>query len=111
MSRRRSRPQTQSPRSETWGLSVRDITRTYANDKQLDDDLGVVITSMSTGQPAQKAELFPGDVIRSINAEPVTDLDALMKMYDASVKAKDKTVLLEIQRGRGTQSAVLKVSY
>jgi serine protease Do len=96
---------------KTWGLSVRDITRTYANDKQLDDDLGVVITSMSTGQPAQKAELFPGDVIRSINAEPVTDLDALLKMFDASVKAKDKAVLLEIQRGRGTQSAVLKVSY
>jgi serine protease Do len=96
---------------KSWGLSVRDVTRTYANDRQLDDDLGAVITSMSTGQPAQKAELLPGDVVRSVNAEPVTDLEALLKIFDASVKAKEKSVLLEIQRGRGTQSAVLRVSY
>ena len=37
--------------------------------------------------------------------------DALLKAFDASVKAKEKSVLLEILRGRGTQSAVLKVSY
>ena len=96
---------------KAWGLSVRDVTRTYANDKQLDDDLGAVITSMSTGQPAQKAELYPGDVIRAVNAEPVADLDALAKAFEASVKAKQPRVLLEIRRGRGTQSAVLKVSY
>ncbi len=94
-----------------WGLSVRDVTRTYANEKQLDDDLGAVITSMSTGQPAQKAELFEGDVIRSVNGEAVEDLEQLAKFYDDAKKKKDTRVLLEIQRGRGQQSAVLKVTY
>src|SRR3989440_5654750 len=42
---------------KTWGVSVRDVTRTYANARQLDDDLGVTVTTMSPGFPAQKAEL------------------------------------------------------
>jgi serine protease Do len=96
---------------KTWGLSVRDVTRTYANENQLDDDLGVVVTTMSFGSAAQKAQLNPGDVIRSVNGEPADDLEAFTKLYDASVKAKEARVLLEVQRGRGTQSAVLSVSY
>jgi serine protease Do len=96
---------------KTWGLSVRDVTRRYANDEQLDDDTGVVITTMSPGYPAAKAELQSGDVIRSVNQQPATDLDAFMKLYNDSVKNKDKTVFLEIQRNRGRANAVLKVTY
>jgi serine protease Do len=94
-----------------WGLSVRDVTRTYANRKQLDDDTGVVVTSLSPGFPGAKAELRDDDVIRSINQQPVTDLDEFVKLYDQSVAAKDAKVLLEIQRGRSLQSAVLKIDY
>jgi serine protease Do len=96
---------------KTWGLSVRDVTHTYANERQLDDDLGVVVTTMSPGYPAQKAELAPGDVIRAVDGEPVEDLDAFLKMYENSVSKKDNRVLLEVQRGRGIQSAVMKVTY
>jgi serine protease Do len=96
---------------KTWGLSVRDVTRAYANQRLLDDDSGVVVTTMSSGYPAAKAELFPGDVIRSVNSEEVKDLDGFIKLYDASVKAKEKAVLLEVQRGRGRQTAVMKVTY
>ena len=70
-----------------------------------------MVTTLSPGYPAAKAELLPGDVIRSVNQEPITDLDEFKKLYDASVKAADGTVLLEVQRGRGRQSAVLKVTY
>jgi serine protease Do len=94
-----------------WGLSVRDVTRTYANEQQLDDDTGVVVTTLSQGYPASKAELQSGDVIRSVNQKPVTDLDEFAKLYEESQKAKDARVLLELQRGRGRRSAVLKVSY
>jgi serine protease Do len=94
-----------------WGLSVRDVTRRYANESQLDDDTGVVVTTMSGGYPAAKAELRSGDVIRQVNQKPVTDLNEFIKLYDESVKNKDAQVLLEIQRGRGRMSAVLKVTY
>jgi serine protease Do len=96
---------------KVWGMSVRDVTRRYANEEQLDDDTGVVITTMSTGYPAAKADLQSGDVIRSVNQKPATDLDEFMKLYNESVKNKDKTVLLEIQRNRGRNNAVLKVTY
>jgi hypothetical protein len=41
----------------------------------------------------------------------VTDLEALTKLYDASIEKKEPRVLLEVKRGRGTRSAVLRVNY
>jgi serine protease Do len=96
---------------KTWGLSVRDVTRTFANERQFDDDQGVVATTLSGGYPAQKADLAPGDVIRFVNGSPVEDLEAFMKLYEASIEKKQSRVLLEVSRGRGTRSAVLKVTY
>jgi len=94
---------------KTWGLSVRDVTPAYANENQLDDDQGVAVTTLSPGYPAAKAELDAGDIIRSINGKPVTDLDEFDKLYQASTKAKDTRVLIEFKRGRGLRRAVLKV--
>lgn len=97
--------------AKAWGLSIGDVTRAYANSRQLDDDRGVVVTSLTRGYPADKAELETGDVIRSINGQPVEDLDAFMTLFNASVQAKEPMVLLKITRGRGERDAVLKVSY
>lgn len=97
--------------AKVWGLSVRDVTRTYANDKQLDDDTGVVVTSLSSGYPAAKAELENGDVIRAVNQQPITNLDEFVKLYEQSIEQKDELVLLAVQRGRGMRSVVLKVTY
>ncbi|HSI34954.1 MAG TPA: trypsin-like peptidase domain-containing protein [Tepidisphaeraceae bacterium] len=101
----------QEQEAKTWGLSVRDVTRQYANQAQLDDDSGVWITTLSPGYPAAKAELQVGDVIRSVNLKPVKDLDEFVKLYDASTKNKDAKVLIEVSRNRGKQTALLKVSY
>ena len=96
---------------KTWGLSVRDVTPAYANEQQLDDDTGVAVTTLSPGYPAAKAELQAGDIIRTVNGKPVVDLDEFAKLYDASTKAKESRVLIEVQRGRGRRRAVLKVDY
>lgn len=92
-----------------WGLSVRDVTRALAADRQLDDDTGVIVTTLSPGYPAAKALLAPGDVIYSINGQAVTDLDRFSEIYDKLIADKAAQVLLEIQRGRGRQSAVLRI--
>src|SRR5204863_3032331 len=94
-----------------WGLSVRDVTRTYANENQLDDDRGVVVTTLNPGYPAAKAELSSGDVILSVNQKEATDLDEFLKLYKQSLARKDTRVLLEIQRGRSRRSSVLKIIY
>jgi serine protease Do len=87
------------------------VTRAYANEQQLDDDTGVVITTMSSGYPAAKADLDSGDVIREVNQQPAKDLDEFLRLYNESTRQKDSRVLLEVQRGRGRRSAVLKVTY
>ncbi len=92
-----------------WGLSVRDVTTRYANEQQLDDANGVVVTTLNPGYPAAKAELQSGDVVRSVNGEKVEDLDAFMKVYKKSTTEKQGRVLMEVQRGRGVRRAVLKV--
>jgi serine protease Do len=96
---------------KTWGVSVRDVTRALANQRQLDDDKGVIVTTLNPGFPAQKAELSPGDVIRAVNGSPVEDLEAFMKVYKESTEKKESRVLLEVTHGRGTHSAVMKVTY
>src|SRR5439155_15087953 len=88
---------------KTWGVSVRDVTRAYANARQLDDDLRATITTMSPGYPAQKAELQSGDVIRAVNGKQVKDLDELMTLYNDSIKKTETRVLLEVKRGRATR--------
>jgi serine protease Do len=94
-----------------WGLSVREVTRAYANQAQLDDAIGVVVTTMSPDYPAAEAELQSGDVIRAVNQQPATDLDEFLRLYNESMHNKDPRILLNIERGRGRLSAVLKVSY
>jgi len=96
---------------DAWGVTVREVTRAYANDEQLDDDTGVVVTTFSPGSPAARAELASGDVIRSVNGKDVSDLTAFQALFTESTDAKDDRVLLEIQRGRAKRSAVLKVTY
>jgi serine protease Do len=94
-----------------WGLSVRDVTRAYANENQLQDDKGVVVTTLSPGLAAAKAEIHPGDVIRAVNGDPVEDLQAFAKLYKDSTDQREARVLLLVTRGRGANNTVLKVSY
>src|SRR4051794_27133600 len=96
---------------KTWGITVRDISRAYANERQLDDDKGVVVTGISPGYPAAKGELQTDDVIVRVNEKDVEDLDAFTKIYDESVKKKDATVLVDFKRRRSSQQTVLKVTY
>lgn len=97
--------------AKAWGMSARDVTRAYANTQQLDDDLGVVVTSLTKGYPADKAELEPGDVIRFVNTKPIADLEAFMKQFEESTKKKEEKVLLQVLRGRGQRDVLLRISY
>jgi len=94
-----------------WGVTVRDVTRAYANARQLENDKGVVITSVNPGYPAAKANLAAGDVMTRINEQAVDDLEAFAKLYEESAKRKDNAVLVDLVRQRTIQQAVMKISY
>jgi serine protease Do len=97
--------------AKAWGFSVRDVTRAYANEQQLDDDKGVVVTSRTRGYPADKADVNDGDIIRAIDGQPVDDLDAFIKRFKELTAKKKTPVLLLVQRDRGVQNKLLKITY
>lgn len=94
-----------------WGVTVRDITRPLATARQLEDEKGVIITGLSSGFPAAKAELQVEDVILKVNEKPIEDLQEFKKLFEESIKRKDATVLVDLRRRRATQQAVLKITY
>ncbi len=96
---------------QEWGLSVREVTRPYANAQLLPDDKGVVVTTVRPGYAAAKAELTPGDVIKQVGGQPADDLEAFMELYKKSVEEKQGQVLLSVARRQGTRTVLLKVTY
>lgn len=94
---------------KAWGMSVRDVTRAYANDNQLDDDRGVVVTTLSPGFAGAKAELMSGDVIHTVNGQEIEDLEQFVTVYDRLAAEQSSRVLLGVQRGRGRISILVKV--
>jgi serine protease Do len=96
---------------KAWGLSVRDVTRPLANARQLEDDNGVMVTSLNQGFPGEKGGLQEGDVIIGVNEKAVKDLKEFVEAYEGSVGKKEKMVLVDFRRRRATQQAVLRVEY
>ena len=96
---------------KVWGTSVREVTRAYASDAQLDDDTGVVVETLTEGHPAAEAELQGGDVIHTVDGKPVTDFDEFMKLYKASVARHAGKVGLDVHRGHADLFKVMTVTY
>jgi serine protease Do len=96
---------------KVWGLSVREVTRAYANSNQLDDSDGVAIETLNSGHPAAIAELGPDDVIRGVDGHPVTDFDEFVRLYSDSVANRETEVQLDIRRDRSDITKVLKITY
>ncbi len=92
-----------------WGLSVRDVTRPYANAAQLDDDTGVVVTTVRTGYPAQRADLAPRDVVRQVNGQAVDDLEAFETLYEQLKEEGATQVLLTVAQRQGQRTVLLKI--
>ncbi|HEY1683172.1 MAG TPA: trypsin-like peptidase domain-containing protein, partial [Tepidisphaeraceae bacterium] len=95
---------------KAWGLSVREVTRAYANANLLDDVHGVVVTTLSRDDAAAEAQVQSGDIIHAVNTHTINDLADFAKVYDESTAKHDKKVFFQMQRGRGIVSALLKIA-
>ena len=81
-----------------FGLRVQDVTPDLADQLGLDNENGVVVTSVSPGSPASEAGIRSGDVILEVNRSTVNDVEALRDEL-ASTK---RSALLLIRRGDAT---------
>jgi serine protease Do len=92
---------------EKWGVSVRKVSRTYARENQLANADGAVVIGVQPGFPAAIAGISRGDIITTINQQPVHSLD-VMKTVHAAYLQKPDPVLVEVMRDRQVSLYVLK---
>jgi serine protease Do len=80
------------------GLRLQDITPELARQLGVEDETGVVITSVEPGSPADEAGLRRRDVILEVDREAVGDSGEIRKR----LRDADESVLMLIRRGEAT---------
>ena len=92
---------------EKWGLSVREVSRSFARENQLPDANGLLVIGVQPGFPAAVAGLARGDILTKAGGETIDGLELLKSLYTA-YEAKPEPVLVEAQRNRRITLYVLK---
>ena len=92
---------------ESWGLTVRKVSRTYARENQLADETGVIVIGVQPGYPAAESGIARGDIITKVAGVAIGDLGELRKIYDVYT-AKPEPQLVEVQRNRRLSLYIFK---
>ena len=92
---------------ENWGLVVKSINQSVYRIQNLPDYNGVLVAAVKSGYPAEKAGLRAGDVIRSVNYEPIKNLDSFKEIYQKLIDADTKTIFFEALRQGAPYFAVI----
>ena len=101
-----NKPKAELGAPSQFGLRVKDLSPDLARELGLDQQAGVVISSVQPGSRADEAGLRARDVILEVNRETVKNVDS----YQSALKtgAKSKIVLLLVKRGDNTLYVALK---
>ena len=95
-----------------WGMSVEEITDRMVREYRFDDATGAYVASLNAGGPAQLAEppISEGDVIKSIDGQPIADLAALVARYKAIMGSEPlpEYLLVEFDRNGKNHVTLLK---
>jgi len=73
------------------GVTVQEVNQTLADSFKLERPEGALVASVEKGSPADKAGLQPGDVIRSVNGQPIVasgDLPAIVSLQAPGERAR-----------------------
>lgn len=102
---RQQQPAPESP-EQTLGVQVQNLTREMAQQFGYQGGQGVIVSRVIPGSSADDAGIEPGDLIRSVNRQPVTSTDDFANAIGEARKAGQ--VLLLIQRGEFSQFVVVQ---
>ena len=81
----------ESEKSENLGMEVENLDGDFAKTNNIDEEEGIIITSVAPNTGASEAGLKAGDIILEINQEAVKDLDDFDRIID---KYSDEEILL-----------------
>jgi serine protease Do len=95
-----------------WGLTAMEITERMALEERLESTAGVYVSGVRSGGPAELAEpaLEFGDVIQTIDGEPVNSLAELVQRYRTIMDAPEipDYLLIGFDRGGKRQLTLIK---
>jgi serine protease Do len=96
---------------EEWrdlGLTARAMTRQMALVRHLPDSQGVMVTGVRPGYPCEAAQpkLLPGDIIRTIDGKPISDLAALRRALRPTGETQE--IVVGFRRNDASQITVVK---
>ncbi len=92
---------------DDWGLSVEKVTRAIAREIKLSSEDGVRVIGIQPAFPAENTGLRRGDIISTVNRQPINSLQMLKDIYEGYEESPDK-ILLEVWRYRKILYFVLK---
>lgn len=92
---------------EEWGISVQKVSRAIAREQQLNSDDGVVVVGIQPAFPAAEAGVRPGDIITSINRQPIRTIEDMEAIYE-DYRSEPKRVMIEITRNHSVSFVVLR---
>lgn len=93
-----------------WGFAVKAITRSMKIENQLTDTSGVFVTGVKRLGVGDDSGIRRGDIIASINRQPVGNLADFVGLYNTFVARGEQKVLVSIKRGGAVRLAVLSMS-
>jgi serine protease Do len=89
------------------GVTIQDLNRELSESLDLKDVKGVLISDVVKDGPAEKAKLKSGDVVISVNEEPVTESSELQ--LNIATRNPGETVKLELIRDGKTRTVQVKL--
>lgn len=101
-------PKSSSKRMEDLGIEIAPLDSEVAEQLELKDTDGVVITSVRRGSPAAKAGLSPGMLIAQVNRQTVTTVAEFEAAMEKHRSNSDEGVLLLVRSESGSRFIVLK---
>ena len=97
--------------SDWLGFQVEPVTGDFADEYDIKEKTGVVVTDVAQGSGADDAGLRRGDVIKEVNDTPVKDVFDYNRVLEAArQKNPAKPVVFLIKRGDGTQFIAVEPS-
>lgn len=93
---------------EKLGLSTQTLTPEMAQQLGYRNDDGVIISSVTSGSPADEAGLRRGDLIKEVNRTEVSTAQEFKRLI-SRLESGDSAVLLITRRGQNTFYAAIQV--
>ena len=93
-------------KSEFFGMTFQDLSEELAGKLGLDSTDGILVSSVSSGSPADKAGLSAPFIVKRIGSTSVSSVEDAKKAMAAV--AEDSSVLLLVQINGGSRFVVLK---